>query len=154
MKKYLCFFICFLAALPVFLHAQTAQKIEDLLNSNALSYEQAAWLVLEAAEISGSRGISSQADAFSYAEQQQWLPKNVRSYDMARLDGVSLLIMQAFDIKGGLLYRFTKSPHYAYRELVYWNIIFGRIDPGMAVSGYEMLYTVNRVLSYKEDNLL
>jgi hypothetical protein len=149
-----------LLAVPVFLHSQTAQKIEELLNSEALSNEDAAWLVLEAADISmsadisGPVGISSPAEAFRYASAQKWFPSGAVPQGRARLDELSLLIMKSFNLEGGFLYKLTQSPHYAYRELVYLNILYGRIDPEMPVSGDLLLYTVNRVLSYMEGEML
>ena len=154
MKKYFCIFVCFLLVVPVFLYSQTAQRIEDLLNYEAVSYEQAAWLVLDAADISDSAGISSQGEAFRYAVEQQWVPGDAPANGRVSLERVSLLIMQAFGMRGGLLYTLTKSPHYAYRELIFRNVIVARSDPQMAVSGYWLLFMVNRVLSYQEANAL
>ena len=150
MKKLLCIFVCVFLAVPVILYSQTAQKIEELLNTEALSNEQVAWLVLEAADISEAEGILNEADAFNYAAELQWFPNNAESNAKARLDKVSALIMQAFNMKGGLFYTITKGSHYAYRELVYRNVIVGRTDPQMDVSGYRLLFMVNRVLSYQE----
>ena len=151
MKKHLLIFLCFFILISVYLHAQTAQTIEDLLDLRAVSKQQAAWLVLEAANIPG---IGGQAGAFRYALEQNWLPASAMATDRIRLDELSLMIMQAFDIRGGIFYGLIGNSHYAYRELVHRNIIVGRIDPGMAVSGDELLFIVNRVLSYQEANLL
>ena len=123
------------------LTAQTAARVEDMLNSSAVSMEQAAWLVLGASE-TAYRGT-----AFLYAAEQGWLPANVQPADSIRLDQASLLIMRAFDINGGLFFRLTGSPHYAYRELTYLNIIQERTVPGMNVSGEMLLFMVNRILS-------
>ena len=68
----------------------------------------------------------------------------------ARLDGVSLLLMESFNIKGGIMYSLFRNPHYAYRELVYLDIIQGRVDPEMTVSGDLLLFLVNRILSRQE----
>ena len=143
--------ICVFLMVPAFVHSQTAQTIEDLLDSQAVSNQQAAWLVLEAANVPG---ISSQADAFHYAAELNWLPTNVNANDRISFDQLSLLIMRAFDMKGGIFFSLVGSPHYAYRELVYRNIILGRVSPRMAVSGYNLLYVVNRVLSFQEAELL
>ena len=154
MRKHLFIFICFLLAAPFFLYSQTAQEIEGLLNTSALNNQQAAWLVLEAADLSGPAGFPSQGEAFRYAIEQELFPSNLMPNERARLDQVSLLIMRSFNISGGLFYRLTGNRHYAYRELVYRNIIVGRADPEMAISGYDLLYMVNRLLSFQEDNLL
>ena len=146
MRKYLYFFIiCFVLSAPAF--AQTAAELEVLLNTNAVSYEQAARFVLEAADVPVSAG-----EAFRHAAEQNWLPQDAAPGDTAVLQGVSHLIMQSFGIKGGILYSGTQSPHYAYRELVYLNVIQGRVDPRMAVSGEFLLFMIGRMLSQTEDD--
>jgi len=153
MKNYRTIFIiiCFLLAAPVVLYAQTATEIERLLETEAVSYGQAAWLVLEAADLSGSFENSASDGAFNFAAQQGWLPKKAAPQDKASLEGVSLLVMRSFGIKGGLFYSLLKNPHYAYREMVYKDIIQGRSDPQMPVSGGLLLFLVNRVLSRAEE---
>lgn len=149
----LFFIVCFLAVAP-FLPAQTAdrqsaaEEIETLLRTNAVTWAQAARFMLEA---SGAAVISDFNEAFNYALGRNWLPKNVSPDDAARLDGISHLSMSSFGIKGGLLYSITKSPHYAYRELVYKNTIQWRSDPAMKVSGERLLFITNRILSQRGD---
>jgi len=153
MKKYLAIIIiCFFGVFPAF--AQTAVEVENLLGTNAVSYQQAAWLVLEAADLSAEAGITSQIEAFRYVMEQGWLPAGVTPDGRARLDEVSLIIMQSFGIRGGVFYTLTGNRRYAYRELVYRNIIQGRSSPAMAVSGDSLLFVVNRVLSFQEANQL
>jgi len=148
MRKIVWIFV--FCVLPFFLPAQTAADIEDLLAIKAVSYEQAARLVLKAADLpdfSAGEGLPNGAEAFSFAAERKWLPKMAGNNEEASLEGVSLLIMRSFDLKGGLLYSLTKNPHYAYREMVYKEIIQGRTDPEMAVSGEQLLFLVNRVIS-------
>jgi len=126
------------------LYAQTADEIETLLNTRAVTYGQAARFVLEASDALVTR---SHEEAFRYAVQQNWLPANSSSGDPARFDQISLLLMRSFNMKGGLMYTLTKSSHHAYRELVYRNVIQTRSDPAMTVSGEELLFMVGRLLS-------
>ena len=131
--------------------SQSAEQIDELLATETISYEQAAWFVLQAANPDGFSG--SPAEAFRYAIEREWLPANASSQDIARLDGVSLLIMQSHNIGGGFMYTLTKSGRYAYRELVYLNIIQGRTDPQIAVSGDFLLFVLTRVLLFQEGEL-
>ncbi|MCL2006909.1 MAG: hypothetical protein FWG77_02370 [Treponema sp.] len=140
--------LCFLLLFPLFAYSQTAQRIETLLSSDALNYEQVVQFVFDAAELSYG------GNAFQYALEQNWLPRNAAPGAPATLSGVSLVVMQAFEINGGIFYSIFRNPHYAYRELVYRNIIIGRADPAMFVSGYDFLYIVNRVLAFRENELL
>ena len=148
MNKHALLILCFLTA-PAFLAAQsTAQEIETLLGTNAVTYAQAARFALEASD---SLAVSDHNEAFRYASERGWLPKNVSANDTARLDGISLLLMRSFNISGGILYSLTNSPHYAYRELVYSEVIRGRADPAMMVSGELFLFLTGRILSQRGD---
>ena len=141
---------CLLLASPIIApgaFAQTAAELETLLHADAVSYGQAASFVLRAADVAAS------GSAFDYAAGQNWLPAAATQDTVAKLSGVSLLVMQAFNIKGGAFYTLIRTPHYAYRELLQQNIIQGRADPDMAVSGDLLLFIVNRALEQKEGEL-
>jgi len=148
-KSLVLFTFCLLfVAAPVYLAAQsTAQEIEDLLEQRAVTYSQAARFILDAADVAS---IADPVEAFRFAEERNWLPRNSSSGQLARLDGLSLLIMRAFNLRGGVMYTLTGAPRYAYRELVYNGIIQGRATMNMHVSGYELLFIINRVLSQTE----
>jgi hypothetical protein len=146
LKKRLLLSILAVGALAL-LPAQTAAEMETLLNTQAVTYAQAARFVLQAAE---AATIANPAAAFKFAQEKDWLPKGVDPETPARLDGISLLFMRSFDLKGGLLYSFFKNPHYAYRELVYRQAIQGKADPQMAVSGYQLIFITNRLLESNE----
>ena len=150
MKKYCCLIAASaLLALPVF--AQTiADEIETLLDTSAVTYAQAASFVLQVSEVPVSADQAAANRWFEYAAQQQWLPKNAAANDTARLDGVSLLVMRSFDMKGGIFYTLFKNSRYAYRELAYQGIIQGRIDSAMPVSGDTLLYIINKLLEQED----
>ena len=147
MTKSIVFFILLFSLFAFTLHPQTADRIERLLSTNAVTYADAAAFVLEAADVLAA---PTTAAAFSYAAERGWLPKRAEAGGNARLDGLSLLVMQAFNIRGGLFYSITRNAHYAYRELVYLSDIQGIHDPAMAVSGDLLLFMVNRILSWQE----
>ena len=136
------FFSLIFAAAALSVHAQSAGWIEALLAKDNVSYADAALLVLQAAD-----APAAPTATFNYAAENAWLPRGAAADDAARLDGLSLLIMKAFGIKGGIFYTLTRSPHHAYRELAYRNVIQGRADPMMPVSGDLLLFTVNRILA-------
>jgi len=127
-----------------FLFAQTAERIERLLEQDRVSYRDAALLVLEASGHLDSEKQTSADDAFSFAVERGWLPKGAQANGDASLSGLSLLVMQAFEINGGALFSLFKNPHYAYRAMVYRGVIQGRADPQMPVSGELLLYTVSK----------
>jgi len=147
-------FIIFLFSAENLVFAQSAEEIDVLLDTNEVTYAQISYLILNAAQI---QDVSSPDAAFNYAVQRNWLPRNASMQDKARLDTMALLVMQAFSIPGGVMYSITRSgsyalaAHYAYRELVYINIIQGRVSPQMKISGDQLLYIVNSVLAREEE---
>jgi len=60
--------------------------------------------------------------------------------------------MRSFGIKGGIFYSIFKSPHYAYRELVYRGIIQGRVSPKTAVSGDMLIFGTNQTIMFQEED--
>jgi outer membrane protein OmpA-like peptidoglycan-associated protein len=154
MKKSIFFLFIFFVVIQVFLSAQVAEEIEKLLETEAVNYEQAARFVLQAADMGDENGlyqVFGPGEAFRFAEERRWLPQNAAQDAVARLDGVSFLIMRSFDVKGGLFYSLFKTPHYAYREMLYQEVIQGKSDPGMAVSGDMLLFMINRLLAIREE---
>jgi len=160
-----CFFLTLLLATTAILFAQeadednppptestwrpsTAIEIETLLRAHTVTYAQAARFVLEA---SNTMTTAVHEDAFQYAQEQGWLPKNAEAGDTARLDGIAFLLMRSFGLKGGIFYTLIPNPRYAYRELAYIDAIQGRADPAMAVSGEKLLFITGRILSKVEN---
>ena len=129
------------------LYAQTALKLETLLQKPVITWSDAAVFVLEVSE---KAVYANPTEAFTFAMEKKWLPKGAQSNDYAQLNGIALLLMQSFDLKGGIFYKIGKSPHHAYRELVYKRIIRGESDPRKSVSGEELLLMISRILSIKE----
>ena len=151
MKKFFLLSVLALGALALS-PAQTAAEMETLLNTQAVTYAQAARFVLQATSVAATDAatIADPSEAFRFAQEKDWLPKGVSPETPARLDGIALLFMRSFDLKGGIFYSLTKNPHYAYRELVYRSAIQGKTDPQMAVSGYQLIFITNRILESNE----
>ncbi|GHV95708.1 hypothetical protein AGMMS50293_20280 [Spirochaetia bacterium] len=119
--------------------------MDEALASQALNYTQAAYFVLASA---ARIPINSDATAaFSYAADQRWLPSKAAADAPIRLGELSHLIMQAFALRGGFLYRLFTGPRYAYRELVYLRCILPPSDPAMRVSGEQFFHILGNVLS-------
>lgn len=146
MKGFLSLSVVFFTALS--LHAQTAVEMDALLETQALTYSQAARFILPA---SGALADNVSADsAFGAAVDKGWLPKTAAAGDTARLDAVALLLMKAFDLRGGLFYRLFPTARYAYRELSYKRIIQGTVDSSMPLSGEYFFQILGRTMDLVE----
>jgi hypothetical protein len=153
MKQYLIILFALYTALlsAPRAEAQTAGKLERLLGAPIVSYQDAAWLVLSSVE--AVPGGTTPTDAYQFALNQKWLPKKAAADDSITLGGVSLLIMQAAGIKGGLMFTLTHSSRYAYRDLVYRGLIQGRAYATQKISGERLLQILGRVLEYTESTV-
>ena len=134
------------------IHAQTPNEIHTLLQTPAVTNAQAASFVLEAADVTGAYDKTSEQDAIRFAIENKWLPKNANAHDSITLENFSYLVMKAFGLKGGPMYTLFNNAHYSYREMVYRELIQGRSDPKMKVSGYTMILIVNRLLFRLEND--
>jgi hypothetical protein len=138
--------------LPALLSAQTAGELDLLLDTEELSYGQAVWFVLKAAEAlpQGAAG-EDRVEAFRMARRWGWLPQQARIEDPIPLRDLSLLVMEAFRLRGGIMYSLFHNSRYAHREMVYRQFVQGRTDPVQWVNGERLLRILGRVLSYLGD---
>jgi hypothetical protein len=122
---------------------QTAAETENLLSAGEISFSQAAYFILASAP--GNPPGNPEA-AFTMAGEKGWLPARAESGSAVTLGGLSLLMVNAFNLKGGLLYRLFPGSRYAYREMTSRGFIEGRAYPSLKVSGEQFLWILGRVL--------
>jgi hypothetical protein len=127
--------------------AQTAGELEGLLDTGRITYAQAAYFTLASAPGSPP---SDRAGAFALALERGWLPAKAAEGPVT-LGELSLLMMRAFALEGGFMYRLFPGPRYAYREMTRRGFIEGRADPGFTVSGERFLQILGKVLSHTGD---
>ena len=151
-KKVTVTLILILLAAAVYGRGQIAAELEGLLEQKEVSCGQAASfaLAMTSDDEPGSPAMKSDA-AFALVMERGWLPASSESGGPITMSGLSLLVMKAFDMKGGLMYRWTENPRYAYRELKYKGIIEGRAYSGRKVSGEQFLQIMGNVMSYIEE---
>jgi hypothetical protein len=87
----------------------------------------------------------SQADGLYFGYERE---------DPVNLGEFSLMVMESFDIPGGLMYNLLPSPRYAARELAFRNIVQGEAYPRMAISGERAMRIIGRVLALQEEGRL
>lgn len=143
MKKIFFAVLVFSTAL---LSAQTAAELEDLLNIKEITWAEAAYFTL-----ASSADAVPRQTAFQVVRERGWLPKNAEAEEKARLGGLSLLLMNSFNMPGGLMYRLFHNARYAYREMKTLGFIRGRSYPANTVSGAEFLQILGELLSYTGD---
>ena len=131
------------------LAGQSAALIDDILAEDRLTYGSAAYLLL---------GLTEQIDEEqTRAEAVETLAglesglSDRSAEDPINLGELSLLIMQVFEIEGGLFYRIVQDGRYAARELEFRRVIQGEAFPTMRVNGERGLRILNRAVALREE---
>ncbi len=127
-------FVFVLLTIPQFISAQSNEVIDRLIEQSTATYADAYYMVQAAA------GNSADPPSESASERT------------ISLGEYSHLILQAFDLPGGLMYRLFPGPRYATREIAYQGFIRGSKMPGRTISGREVLNILRRVMEWKEES--
>ena len=140
--------ILVLLIIPAFVFGQTAGELDTLLETKAVSAGASARFVLGAADLlpADISGNDAERAAFNMAKEKGWIAKEAS--EGITLREAAFLIMNAFNLKGGVMYNFLQNPRYAYREMLYRKLIQGKADPSMSVSGERLLQIIGRTQDY------
>ncbi len=144
-KTLLCFSL--LLILTFSLTAQSAKKIDEILESENLSNGQACYLM---GTLSGQFG-----DKTSFEEAfNQYKNLNIFKGDSVdteiRLDEFADLILRNIKLKKSFCYMITKSPHYALRHLKRMNIIDSNKSASSPVKTLDALNIVSQISNQYE----
>lgn len=131
------------------LWGQSNELLDELFEEPATTLEQAAYLVLTAA--GRIPDDSSPADAAAALAAQGWTVPERSADEPLTLGEYSHLLMQAFELNGGLMYRIFPGPRYAGRELAYLQLIKGDTSPYRTFSGEEAIGILGRLMERKEE---
>lgn len=129
------------------LNAQAA-RMDMVLAAAEINSALASAMVLPAAGILDEH--CTEEEAFQKAQALDFFSQGMTPEKILRASEVSLLIMRAFGFKGGFLYTLFPGPRYAYREMRYRDFLPDIADPGIRVSGEQLLYILGRVLTETE----
>jgi len=150
-KKLILLLALMLLGAVLHVSAQSNEVLDALLEEDTTSFGQAAYLVLTAsARIPDD---TSPAEAAAEITGQGWKVPTRAADEPLTLGEYSFLLMQAFELKGGIMYRIVPGPRYAGRELAYLKFIKGNTSPYRSFSGEEAIGILGRLLEWKEEQL-
>jgi hypothetical protein len=129
--------------LPVAAFAQTAEKLDVLLDTERVSFAQAAAIVLPAAGLLPPE--AGEEEAFSYAKA--WFPRRAERDVPIKMAEFSYLVMRSFSLSGGFMYALFPGPRYAYRAMAWQRLLPLNADPGRFLNGEDLLYITSQALS-------
>ncbi len=141
-----------LSLMTVAASGQSAVLMDEILAEERLSYGSAAYLVL---------GVTGRIDeGASRAEAVERLEELEAAIPETSIDApitlgeLSLLVMQVFEIDGGIMYTLLQDPRYATRELEFREVIQGDAFPRMQLDGERGLRIINRAAALREEGAL
>jgi len=132
----------FAAVLP--LNAQSNTVIDALLDADPAAFGDAAYLVLSAAKVIPEKATPK--EAVWALQAGDWHIEGRPAKESITVGEYSFLLMQAFDVRGGILYRLFPGPRYACRELAFLGLLEGSTAAGRRLSGGEAVRILSRFL--------
>ena len=129
------------------LAAQSNNIMDEILASAAISYEQAAYLLLIA---DGTLEDEAPLTVAHRQAEARGTALGAPPEKSLTLGEFAWLTMDSFGIDGGLMYRIAPGPRYAARELAFREVIQARAYPGMPISGEWAVRIIGRVLTLTE----
>ena len=144
MKRTLCITVAGLLIAAV-AFGQAAEKVDKILETEKATFGQAAYLIQTALN-DGSDGLDFETafDRFK-SENKNLIRDSISAEDVIPVKTYAFLLMKAFDIKGGMMYRIYPCPRYAYRDLHYLAVIQDKNNPDALMTGAEMLQILSRI---------
>jgi hypothetical protein len=128
--------------------AQSNEIIDAVLGQDPATVGSAAYIALSAAGV--VREDVSPARAFSVASDAGWLEAEMGPDAPATFGIAAHLLMQAFGVKGGLMYRIATGPRYAAREFEYQGWIPDPMSPNEVITGEFLLRMTGSFLESQE----
>ena len=147
MKRWVPLILLIAAALMP-LGAQSNEVLDELLEREEASFGEASYLVLVAVDRLPEE--ASLAEATAALPEQGWTIRLRDPEEPVRLGEYAYLLMQAFEVKGGIMYRVFPGPRYAARELAYLKIVRGNAAPSRRLSGEDLMQILRRLMEWKE----
>lgn len=146
-KRLSAVLIILVLASPIYLFAQSNDRIDELLLQEPARYDSTAYLVLAAG------GFIAETDtpdaAFLKAREMGLAADGLAPDSPVRVDELSFMLMKSLSIKGGVMYGFFPGKRYAYRELAFHKTISGSGGPGRRVTGEEVIRTLGYAFALK-----
>ena len=123
--------------------AQSNEDVDRLLDQDRATFADAAYFIFLAAGIADE--TESPAQFFARTDWSQWGLQPAAADEPIRFGQFSYLLMQAFELPGGVMYRLAPGPRYAAREVVHRGHTRGSQASGRSMSGDEVLRIVGSV---------
>lgn len=150
MFKKVCIAACLIFFPAVFVTAQSAEKVTEMISSENATYGQVCYF---SAVYQGLIDESaSESDAVEALKNAGILKSSIQENTAINLCSMAYIYAKTLKISGGIMYTLFPSKRYALRELKANGIIPDALDPGMKVNGRLALNYFNACMTrYAKD---
>lgn len=146
MKKIFFILICLILGALAF--AQSAEKVDEMLESKFLTKGQACYLAGIAIE--EVKETDSYEEAFNKFKGLKMF-KDAAYDEPIRFDEFANLALQYSSIKKGLWYGIAKNPHYAFRQLKLMRLIPQNTLPSSNISPSKAMNLLTKIMSQSDN---
>lgn len=144
MKRTVCITVAVLITIAASF-GQAAEKVDRILETEKTTFGQVAYLIQTALNDGSDKlDFETAFDRFK-SGNKNLIRDSVTAGDVIPVKTYAFLLMKAFNIKGGLMYRIYPCPRYAYRDLRYLAVIQDNNDPDAPMTGSTMLQILGRI---------
>ena len=148
MMRTLVLYLVLLLAVATFATAQSNETIDEILQQDPATVGSAAYLALSAADL--MHDDSTPEKAVEIAMEAGWLDPELTADSPATFGIAAHLLMQSFEVRGGLMYLIAAGPRYAAREFVYRQWVPDHHSPREVISGEFLLRMTGSFLDNQE----
>jgi len=141
--------LIFATLISVAANAQSAQKITEIDESGTISYGQFCYLIATSTSIISDDSTYQQA--FDEIRKTGVFYSDVSATDPIPLSDIAMLCSKTWKIEASLMYKLTKAPRYAFRQLQALEIIPLTSNPTSYSSGHQVLNIVTLCIDYDEN---
>jgi hypothetical protein len=152
MKSYILKKNLLLLCIPLmflgYIYTQDASYLSDIIESDAISWEQASFLILAGGDFL-PEDIKPR-DAWDELLSTYWfsnVPERESRITVAEFCGIAT---KTLDYKGGLFYSLFKNNRYAFRDLRFKAIVPAHLDPQAKLKGLDALSITERLMEEVE----
>lgn len=151
-KSWFSLVIFLLALFPCY--SQSNDDIDAFIKKERADFGTAAFFALTA---SGKMVLEEETDyadieeAMEYIKTKKWFSKMPASDSYISAGDASLLMLRAFDINGGIMYKITKDPRYALREMQYRSFLSKNLSNKSDISGGDFLTALSNVAIWHDE---
>ena len=140
MKKFISILFTMFVVFSV--HAQSADVITDILNTEQVTFGQVCYI--SAVE----QGLLDNKDDYNKAIEvmaaNELIPEIMDANTPIPAVNISFIMSQIWNIRGGLMYKITKgSPRYSFKQFKSDGVINRNVEPQDYIAGIDLLEMYN-----------